>query len=63
VPFFIDNSDLSIVYRQHQYNAEAMDGKITMINESEECYIVAHHPNKKWKYDVGWVDRKPVSEA
>ena len=40
-----------------------MDGKITMINESEECYIVAHHPNKKWKYDVGWVDRKPVSEA
>jgi len=46
MPLFIDNDDLTIVFREHEFNAEALDGRLTLIPDDAPSYIVAHHPNK-----------------
>jgi hypothetical protein len=53
MPLFAHIDTHVITFRQHEYNAEALDGILELIKESEECNIVTHHPNKKFGYDVG----------
>ena len=61
MPLFVDNDDLTIVFREHEFNAEALDGRLTLIPDDAPSYIIAHHPNKTWTYDIGVVDQKTAA--
>ena len=52
MPYFVDNETLEVVYRKYELNAEAVDGRISLIDEDTLCIILFHVPNKKWGYDV-----------
>ncbi|HNW88078.1 MAG TPA: hypothetical protein PKN48_00315 [Bacteroidales bacterium] len=53
MPLFAHIDTHVIAFRQHEFNTEALDGILELLQDSEECNIVAHHPNKKFGYDVG----------
>lgn len=53
MPLFLENKTNTVTFRKYEYNAEALDGLLTLIKNDLLCYIVAHHPNKKFGYDVG----------
>lgn len=62
MPYFKDLDTLEIVFRQHQINAEVIDGLIEPVGE-EMCYIVAHVPNKKMGWDLKPIDKLPAEDA
>ena len=41
-------------------NTEVLDGKIILIPDNTSCYIVAHHPNKSWGYNIGIIKEVPA---
>ena len=49
---FKDVETLNIVYRQHEFNAEALDGIITRIEDTAKCTALKHTPNASWSYDI-----------
>jgi hypothetical protein len=52
MPLFKDNETFTLVYRQHEYNAEALDGKISKVEDTAKCAALQHTPNASWSYDV-----------
>ena len=57
MPYFTHTEKLYVIHRQHEFNAEALDGRIELIPDTEPCYIIAHYPNKQWSYNVGWIEK------
>lgn len=58
---FRDNNLLTVVYRQHEYNAEVLDGKLTKLEDTAKCTALKHTPDSKWSYTVtplleGYID-------
>ena len=49
--YFIDNN-YTVTTREHQFNAEYLDGRLQLIEETDPCYIVKHIPNNTWTYDL-----------
>jgi len=46
MPYFVRTEQLAICWRQHEFNVEALDGRIEKVGDDLPCYVVAHHPNK-----------------
>ena len=49
--YFI-TKDKKVTRRPHKFNAEYLDGKLTLIDQNEECYIVHHIPDGPWSYNL-----------
>lgn len=49
---FKDNTNYTVVYRQHEFNTEALDGKLSKILDTSKCVALNQIPNKQWSYDV-----------
>tara|TARA_B100001758_G_C18413076_1_gene617297 strand:+ start:3684 stop:4304 length:621 start_codon:yes stop_codon:yes gene_type:complete len=49
--FFIDKNQV-IVQREHKFNAEYLDGKLTPVKNNAVCYLVKHTPNDTSSYDL-----------
>lgn len=56
MPYFIDNDTYTTIWRDHEYNAEVLEGQITLLPENSKCLLVVHVPNNKWTYDVYQLD-------
>ena len=56
MPYFVGTEIPTICWRQHEFNVEALDGRIEKIDNDLPCYVVAHHPNKNWSYNVGIIN-------
>jgi hypothetical protein len=52
MPYFKNNDDQTIVWRDHEYNSEYLNGYLELVGESDPCVILRHIPNKRWGYDV-----------
>ena len=63
MPYFVGTEIPVICWRQHEFNVEALDGRIEKISDDLPCYIVAHHPNKNWSYNVGIIKRVTALEG
>ena len=63
MPYFVGTEIPKICWRQHEFNVEALDGRIEKIDEDLPCYVVAHHPNKNWSYNVGIIRRCTAIEG
>ena len=53
MPLFFNTATYVIKERQHELNAEVLDGRLELLPNNEHVYIVAHHPNKQWSYNIG----------
>jgi len=53
MPLFVDNKTFVITYRKHEFNTEYLDGLLDLVKDDANCTIIAHHPNKKFGYDIG----------
>jgi hypothetical protein len=53
MPLFVDNKTNTITHRKYEFNAEYLDGLLDLIENEVQCYIVTHHPNRRFGYDVG----------
>ncbi len=63
MPYFVGTEIPTICWRQHEFNVEALDGRIEKIDDNLPCYVVAHHPNKNWTYNVGIIKRATTLEG
>ena len=52
MPYFKNTDDQTIVWRDHEYNSEYLNGYLELVNDSDQCVILRHIPNKRWGYDV-----------
>ena len=61
--YFKEQTTLKIVSRPHKYNMEVMDGKLTEIEPTAKCLLLAHVPNKAWSYDVNILEKLDAEEG
>lgn len=57
MPLFVQADTYIVTFRQYEFNAEYIDGTLELLADDESCSIVAHHPNKKFGYDVGTIKK------
>ena len=50
--FFFHLPDGEVVVREHEFNSEAIDGSITLLNAGAECSLLMHTPTAQFNYVV-----------
>ena len=63
MPFFKKADNPVVVWRQYEFNAEALDGRIILISNEEPCALISHHPNKQWGYNIGTIKLVSAGEG
>lgn len=52
MPYFYDEETYKVIYKEHLYNAEALNGLISLLEDNASVYLLVHIPNKKFGWDV-----------
>ena len=61
--YFKEQKTLRVVSRPHQFNMEAIDGKLIEIDSTAPCLLLSHVPNKAWSYDVNILEKLDAEEG
>ena len=52
MPYFIRQDIPIVVYREHEINAEYIDGRLELIKSNEQACVILHTPNTLFSYDL-----------
>ena len=52
MPYFIRQDIPIVVYREHEINAEYIDGRLELIKSNEQACVISHTPNTLFSYDL-----------
>lgn len=52
MPYFVQLEPPIVTWRKHEYNAEYLDGRLDLLSDDVECYIIKHVPNIKFGYNI-----------
>lgn len=59
--YYVETGEVTT--RQHEFNSEAMDGEIILIDENDLCTLLIHTPNKKFSWDVKIVSKLAAKDG
>jgi len=52
MPYFVRQDIPIVVYREHEINAECIDGRLELIKNNDQACVVSHVPNVLFSYDL-----------
>ena len=62
MPYFVKIDVPIVVWRQHEINAEYIDGRLDLLKSNEPCHLIKHTPNTAWGYDIEIAESNSVEK-